>query len=151
MRLLRVKPEHALYRLPGGQIHIGEQSLGAVAEIEDPTGCVWTLLRAMDGSRDAAEIVDHVTQRHPGESPVAVKAAIAALMEAGYVEICGAPDPPDPPRPNQRQRGTGERRRITDPFRDRPHGTSPAGVAPSSQPSAISAESVSRSFLRARS
>jgi hypothetical protein len=152
VRLLRVKPEHALYRLPGGRIQIGEQSLGTAAEIEDPTGCVWTLLRAMDGSRGPNEIVDQVTRRHPSEPPVAVQAAIAALLEAGYVEDCGAPDPHDSPgrdrlgRPRRHdapvtgrphpansrnenherarqageQRGTDERRRITDPFRDRP-------------------------------
>jgi hypothetical protein len=112
VRLLRVKPEHALYRLPGGRIQIGEQSLGTAAEIEDPTGCVWTLLRTMDGPRPPNEIVDQVTQRHPDESPLAVKAAIAALMEAGYVEDCAAPNPQDS--------AGADRLGVTDPFRDRP-------------------------------
>jgi hypothetical protein len=152
VRLLRVKPEHAVYRLPGGRIQIGEQSLGTAAEIEDPTGCVWSLLRAMDGPRGTDEIVDRVTERHPGESPLAVKAAIAALMEAGYVEDCGGPGAHDSRVPDRlgrprrdddpvlgrpqaansgnenherawqagEQRGADERRRVTDPFRDRP-------------------------------
>jgi molybdopterin-synthase adenylyltransferase len=95
MKLPRVKPEHAPYRRPDGQIHVGGQCFGVAAEIEDPTGAVWTLILAMDGSRGTDELVEHVTQRHPGESPAAVQAAIAALIESGYVEDRGAPDPPE--------------------------------------------------------
>jgi molybdopterin-synthase adenylyltransferase len=95
MKLPRVKPEHAPYRKPDGRIHVGGQCFGVAAEIADPTGSVWTLILAMDGSRGSDEIVEHVTQRHPGESPEAVQAAITALIESGYVEDCGAPDPPE--------------------------------------------------------
>lgn len=95
MRLPRIKPEHAPYRLTGGRIRIGGQCFGIAAEIEDPTGSVWTLMEAMDGSRSAEEIVARVTGRHRGESAEAADAAITALIASGYVEDCGAPDPPE--------------------------------------------------------
>lgn len=95
MRLPRFKPEHDPYRLPGGRIRIGRECFGIAAEIEDPAGAVWTLIQTMDGSLSADDIVARVTERHPVETEEAVRAAIEALIESGYVEDCGAPDPPE--------------------------------------------------------
>ncbi len=89
----RVKPEHAAYRIAGNRVRIGGLSFGIAAEVEDPTGAVWTLLQAMDGSRSADEIVDVVVSRHPGETQQSLRDAIETFVESGYVEDCGAPDP----------------------------------------------------------
>jgi hypothetical protein len=112
VRLLRVKPEFALKRLPGGRIHIGSEQSGTATVIDDPTGAVWTLLQAMDGTLTADGIADMVTQRHPSEPRAAVKAAIAALIEAGFVEAGYVDDraelaprtPPAPEPPRQPRR-----------------------------------------------
>jgi len=89
----RVKPEHAAYRIAGNRVRIGGLSFGIAAEVEDPTGAVWTLLQAMDGSRSADEIVDMVASRHPGETRQSLTDAIETFVESGYVEDWGAPDP----------------------------------------------------------
>jgi molybdopterin-synthase adenylyltransferase len=93
MELPRVKPEHAPYRLPGGRIRLGGLSYGIAAEVGDPTGSVWTLLRTMDGTRSPAEVVARVVERHPAEPAESVWAAVAAFVEAGYVEDAGGPVP----------------------------------------------------------
>jgi molybdopterin-synthase adenylyltransferase len=95
MRLPRVKPEMDPFRTSAGTIRIGQYCYGIAAEMDDPTGSVWALLDAMDGSRNIDEIVARVTELHPGESPDAVRAAIGDLIEAGYVEDFGAPAPPE--------------------------------------------------------
>jgi molybdopterin-synthase adenylyltransferase len=95
VRRPRVKPEQEPYRLADGGIHVGGQCAGIAAEIEDPTGSVWTLLQAMDGSRDADQIVAVVMDQHPEESPQVVQEAIDDLIASGYVEDAGAPDPPE--------------------------------------------------------
>jgi molybdopterin/thiamine biosynthesis adenylyltransferase len=89
----RVKPEHAAYRITGGRIRIGGISFGIAAEVADPTGSVWTLLRAMDGSRAPDEIVANVLKKHPGETEQSLRGAIETFVESGYIEDCGAPDP----------------------------------------------------------
>jgi molybdopterin/thiamine biosynthesis adenylyltransferase len=94
MRRPRVKPEHAPYRIGGGRIRIGGVSYGIAAEIEDPTGLAWTLLQSMDGTRSIGEIVGRARGRHPGASPESVRGALDQLIDAGYVEDAGAPDPP---------------------------------------------------------
>jgi hypothetical protein len=66
----RVKPEHAPYRVADGKIRIGVVSYGLAAELADPDGWVWTMLMAMDGTRDLSRIIEHVSQVHPGQ-PVA--------------------------------------------------------------------------------
>lgn len=93
MRLPRVKPEHAPYRISDGRIRIGGVSYGIAAEIKDPTGSVWTLLESMDGTRDVDEIVDRVVGLHPVESAAAVSAGLRQFIDSGYVEDAGAPDP----------------------------------------------------------
>jgi molybdopterin-synthase adenylyltransferase len=93
MRRPRVKPEHAPYRISGQRIRIGGVSYGIAAEIEDPTGSVWTLLQSMDGTRGITEIVDRAVRSHPGEPAGSVRAAADQLIGSGYVEDAGAPDP----------------------------------------------------------
>jgi molybdopterin/thiamine biosynthesis adenylyltransferase len=89
----RIKPEHVPYRIPGNRIRIGGTVYGIAAEINDPTGSVWTLLESLDGSRSPEQIVDYVRLRNPGEPAEDIRAALATLIEAGHVEDCGAPVP----------------------------------------------------------
>ncbi|MBY8871437.1 ThiF family adenylyltransferase [Micromonospora sp. PLK6-60] len=94
MRRPRVKPEHHPYRVDGG-VRIGGPTYGIAAEVADPSGAVWTLLQAMDGTRGVDRIVRRVRDAHPAESPEAIRAALARFVESGYVEDAGAPDPPE--------------------------------------------------------
>jgi molybdopterin/thiamine biosynthesis adenylyltransferase len=89
----RVKPEHHPYQLSGGRIRLGRSVYGIASEVEDPTGAVWTLLGAMDGTRTTDQVVAHVTAVHDGERPEAVRAAIDTFAAAGHVEDAAAPDP----------------------------------------------------------
>lgn len=93
MRRPRIKPEHAPYRIGRDRIRIGGMSLGIAAEVEDPTGAVWTLLESMDGSRGVDEITDRVVATHPGASATRVRAGFRALVESGHVEETDAPEP----------------------------------------------------------
>jgi molybdopterin/thiamine biosynthesis adenylyltransferase len=93
MRRPRVKPEHAPYRIADGRIRIGGPTYGIAAEVEDPSGSVWTLLQSMDGRRGADQIVQRVLEAHPGETADAIGAALNLFVESGYVEDAGAPDP----------------------------------------------------------
>jgi molybdopterin/thiamine biosynthesis adenylyltransferase len=88
-----VKPEHAPYRLAGGAIRIGGGVYGVAAEVADPTGAVWALLRAADGSRTPDEIVARVLSEFPAESAEAVLRALDQFEEAGYLDDAAAPDP----------------------------------------------------------
>jgi molybdopterin-synthase adenylyltransferase len=89
----RIKPEHTPYRVRDGRVRIGGTVYGIAAEVRDPTGSVWTLLEALDGSRSVDEVVAEVARRHPDESTADVRAAIDQFAAAGYVEDAGAPDP----------------------------------------------------------
>lgn len=91
----RVKPEHAPYRLGDGRIRIGGVSYGIAGEVADPTGSVWSLLQAMDGSRTIDEIVERVLELHPDESPEDVRAGISSFVGSGYLEEMGTSDPVD--------------------------------------------------------
>jgi molybdopterin/thiamine biosynthesis adenylyltransferase len=93
LHLPRVKPEHDAKRMADGSIRLGRRCVGIAAELEDPTGAVWILIEAMDGSRTADEIAALVAREHPGEAPELVRAAIADLIGSGYVEDCGGPGP----------------------------------------------------------
>jgi molybdopterin-synthase adenylyltransferase len=93
MQRPRIKPEHAPYRISGGRIRIGGVSYGIAAEIEDPTGAVWTLLQNMDGTRGIGEIVSQTLRSHPGQSADAVHDMACQLTGSGYVEDAGAADP----------------------------------------------------------
>ncbi|MGH3341981.1 MAG: HesA/MoeB/ThiF family protein [Carbonactinosporaceae bacterium] len=88
-----VKPEHRPYRLADGTIRIGGCVYGTAGEVEDPTGAVWTLLEAMDGTRDVEDLVAHVLARHPAEVADNVSSAVTDLCHSGYVEDA-APERP---------------------------------------------------------
>lgn len=105
----RIKPEHRPYRTVDGNVRVGSVVHGIGAEIADPQGWVWTLVRAMDGTRGLSEVVDRVLGVHPGpsggERPEAgngeqsgltaedVRQAVADLFAAGFVEDAGASVP----------------------------------------------------------
>jgi molybdopterin/thiamine biosynthesis adenylyltransferase len=89
----RVKPEHGLYRTPQGRVRIGGAVYGIAAEVDDPSGTVWTMLCASDGTRHPDEIVQDVLHAHPGESSDGVAAALEQFASAGYLDNAAAPDP----------------------------------------------------------
>lgn len=89
----RVKSEHGPYRIAGGKIRIGWISYGIAAEISDPDGWVWTMLTAMDGSRDPAEIIMHVHSVHPEQSVDVLRRGAGQLVASGYVEDAAGPIP----------------------------------------------------------
>lgn len=87
----RVKPEHSPFRIGGGKIRIGGAAFGIAGELADPTGSVWVLLKAMDGSRSVEQIVEYVIERYPDESVEHVRAGVDTIMNSGYAEDAGAP------------------------------------------------------------
>ena len=89
----RVKPEHAPYRIAEGKIRIGGVSYGLAAEISDPDGWVWTMLAAMDGSRELAEIIGQVHAAHPGQPVEVLRRGAQQLVSTGYIEDAAAPVP----------------------------------------------------------
>ncbi|WP_031224937.1 HesA/MoeB/ThiF family protein [Streptomyces roseochromogenus] len=95
MRRPRIKPEHRAYRTVDGHVRIGSVVHGIGAEVKDPDGWVWTLVEAMDGTRNAGEIVAEVSRRHPGLRPPApdIVQAMTDLTMAGFVEDAGAAPP----------------------------------------------------------
>jgi molybdopterin/thiamine biosynthesis adenylyltransferase len=90
---LRVRPEHAAFRIDNGKIRIGGTCNGIAAEIDDPTGSVWTLLESMNGERDLQHIVEKVLSAHSAESHAAVLNAVEMLIASGHIEDVAAPDP----------------------------------------------------------
>lgn len=95
MRRPRIKPEHRAYRAMDGHIRIGSVVYGIGSELKDPDGWVWTLVEAMDGTRNTAEIVAEVSRRHPGPRIPApdIVQAMTDLTTAGFVEDAGAAPP----------------------------------------------------------
>jgi molybdopterin/thiamine biosynthesis adenylyltransferase len=91
----QVKPEHSPCQVSGNRIRIGGSVYGIAGEIDDPTGEIWTLLSAMDGSRNPEEIIAYVLASHPDVRPEAVRAGIQQFFDAGHVEDVGVPDPPE--------------------------------------------------------
>src|SRR6201986_216949 len=89
----RVKPEHAPYRVADGKIRIGGVSYGVAAELADPDGWVWTMLMAMDGTRDLPRIIEHVSQAHPGQPVAHLWRGAEQLLGTGYIEDVAAPVP----------------------------------------------------------
>lgn len=95
MRRPRIKPEHRPYRTVDGHVRIGSVVHGIGSEVADPDGWVWTLVQAMDGTREAAEIVAEVSGSHPElrlPAPDIVQ-AMTDLAAAGFVEDAGAAPP----------------------------------------------------------
>ncbi|WP_431033773.1 HesA/MoeB/ThiF family protein [Streptomyces sp. P6-2-1] len=95
MRRPRIKPEHRAYRTVEGNVRIGSVVHGIGSEVADPQGWVWTLVEAMDGTRDRGEIVADVLRAHPGADlgEADLLAAVDDLTQAGFVEDAGAPEP----------------------------------------------------------
>ena len=89
----RVKPEHAPYRIADRKIRIGWISYGIAAEITDPDGWIWTMLNAMDGSRDLNGILDLVQRAHPNEPADRLRRGAGQLLASGYVEDAAGPVP----------------------------------------------------------
>jgi molybdopterin-synthase adenylyltransferase len=89
----RVKSEHGPYRIAGDKIRIGWVSYGIAAEISDPDGWVWTMLTAMDGTRDLTEIIEHVHSGHPEQPVNLLQRGAAQLLTSGYVEDAAGPIP----------------------------------------------------------
>ncbi|MGH8929945.1 MAG: HesA/MoeB/ThiF family protein [Egibacteraceae bacterium] len=57
---------------------------------DDHEGLVWKLLGLMDGTRTVDAIVTQMVRDHRGLDPGSVRAALAALSKAGFVEDAGA-------------------------------------------------------------
>ncbi|MFG1923141.1 HesA/MoeB/ThiF family protein [Cryptosporangium sp. NPDC048952] len=95
MQRPRIKPEHAPNRISDSRIRLGGHTYGVAAEVDDPSGAVWTLLESMDGNRDIEQIISRVRAVHPGESEESVRAGLGTFVGSGYVEDFGAPDPPE--------------------------------------------------------
>ncbi|MYW15238.1 ThiF family adenylyltransferase, partial [Streptomyces sp. SID2955] len=95
MRRPRIKPEHRAYRTVDGHVRIGSVVHGIGSEVRDPDGWVWTLVEAMDGTRDAEGVVAEVVRRHPDPelSAADVVQAMTDLTAAGFVEDAGAAPP----------------------------------------------------------
>ncbi|MGE5156218.1 MAG: HesA/MoeB/ThiF family protein [Betaproteobacteria bacterium] len=89
----RIKPEHGLDRATGDRVRVGGAVFGIAAEVVDRTGAVWTMLEAADGNRSVTQIVDTVRHKHPDETPDAVRHALDALADEGYLEDATATRP----------------------------------------------------------
>jgi len=90
-----VKPEHEPFRVTGNRIRIGGPTYGIAAEIADPSGAIWTLLRSLDGRRSVTEAVDEVLARHPDRTDEDVVGLFEQLAGAGFIEDLATPDPPE--------------------------------------------------------
>jgi len=95
MRRPRIKPEHAPYRTAGEKIRIGGGVHGIAAEITDPGGWLWSLLRAIDGRSEPAQIIRQVCRAYPDAAESDVRDALDALIGAGYVEDAAVSAPAD--------------------------------------------------------
>ena len=95
MRKPRIKPEHAAYRTTEGNIRIGGGVYGIAAEINDPGGWLWSLVTAIDGTAEPAQIVGRVRRAHPDAAEADVQDALESLIGAGYVEDAAAGVPAD--------------------------------------------------------
>lgn len=91
--LPRLKPEHGLYRTADGHVRIGGAVYGIAAEVGDPSGSVWTLLSAADGTRTVDEITAQVVAAHPGEDAAVVAGAVRQFIDAGYLDNAAATAP----------------------------------------------------------
>ena len=89
----RIKPEHAPYRVAEERSESAGCHYGIAAEISDPDGWVWTMLTAMDGSRDLAEIVEQVHSAHPAQPVDVLRRGAEQLVSSGYAEDAAGPVP----------------------------------------------------------
>src|SRR5262245_59091387 len=89
----QVKPEHGTFRTADGRIRLGGGLYGVAAEVTDPTGAVWTMLTAADGTRTPGEIARVVVAAHPDVQAGDVHAALGQFADAGYLDDAAAPAP----------------------------------------------------------
>jgi molybdopterin/thiamine biosynthesis adenylyltransferase len=82
----RVKPELLTQKLVDGRVRIGGVTYMVAGCINDPTGIVWTLVQSLDGTRRLEEVIVAVREAHPGVGEAKVRADIAVLAEAGYLD-----------------------------------------------------------------
>ena len=68
---------------------------GIAAEITEPGGWLWSLIRAADGTASPDTIVRRVRRVHPKAPAAEVLAALNALIDGGYAEEAAAAVPPD--------------------------------------------------------
>ncbi|WP_052422714.1 ThiF family adenylyltransferase [Nonomuraea candida] len=92
MRLPRVKPEHAPYRLGDGTIRLGGALYPIASEITDDDGWAWTALTLMDGTRTQEEIAARLRAAFPDLSQEEAEDVVATLVASGHVEEA-APGP----------------------------------------------------------
>ncbi|WP_412741243.1 ThiF family adenylyltransferase [Krasilnikovia sp. MM14-A1259] len=93
MQRPQVKPEHTPYRTAGARIRIGGVAYGAAAELEDPTGAVWTMLGAADGTRSPHDILTTVRGVHPDLDPQWLESWLDTLCASPHLEDAGAAAP----------------------------------------------------------
>ncbi|MFC7382307.1 HesA/MoeB/ThiF family protein [Sphaerisporangium rhizosphaerae] len=95
MRLPRVKPEHAPYRLDGGLVRIGGDVYGPAHEIKDPNGWVWTALEAMNGTRTCADVTALLLAGFPELTRRDAESIVARLLGSGHIEDAGTAEAPE--------------------------------------------------------
>lgn len=81
-----IKIEHWPVRHGDRQVRIGGIVPKIAANIPDPDGWVWALLRTLDGTRTVDQIVAELVYRFPAKSGEHVRVAVSELIQAGYVE-----------------------------------------------------------------
>ncbi|TDE35361.1 ThiF family adenylyltransferase [Nonomuraea mesophila] len=86
MRLPRVKPEHAPYRLGDGTIRLGGALHGIASEITDADGWAWTALTLMNGTRSPTEIASGLRSRFPVLTGEDAEDIVETLLSSGHVE-----------------------------------------------------------------
>ncbi|OEV07145.1 hypothetical protein AN218_29620 [Streptomyces nanshensis] len=89
-----MKPALAPYRTADGDVRLGGL-YGRAAHIPDPTGAVWTLATALDGTRTRDQAIDAVRQAHPDLDPDTVEAGIDQFHDGGYLYDAAEPEPAD--------------------------------------------------------
>lgn len=95
MRYPRIKTVFPPLPLGDGVIRIGGVDHGLAAELhDDEAGHLWQLLQLLDGTRTPDAVVAAMQARAPALPAADVRAALAALAHAGYLEDAAlAPSP----------------------------------------------------------
>ncbi|MBF8185537.1 ThiF family adenylyltransferase [Nonomuraea sp. K274] len=92
-RYIRIKPIYPVYQLDETRFRIGAQA-GVTVDITDPYGQLWTLVKALDGTRPLGEVVSAIGAAYPGIGAEDVLAAVRDLDGRGFLEDAG-PSPYD--------------------------------------------------------
>lgn len=82
----RIRPELVTEQLVDGRVRIGGTTYTVAGDIEDPTGAVWTLVQALDGTRPVEQLTAEVSAAHAGVSRDDIRAGLCALADAGYLD-----------------------------------------------------------------